>query len=331
MPLHSLQMKRTLRSTTAYNWQRRAGCDCVVQSPDQSRPDHGLGADSGASKDGQARTKPRTHARAAGRPRPGAAGYMYRYRAPPHRRVHVCMNLSPGRSITHSCAPRLLPIETRRLLGRGVGGDIGVARAGGARPAGDTAHALPLPASARTPCAVRVAALLIRRRAHCCLLPRCEGPGLRAGPASSQASPNPNYSHAVLAQASVSTQSCIGGAGAVRAWCPVGMQGRAGQVNLWCRAGVLGIGLLAPTLVLYIYNLVKIVSQQEISDLHGQVQVHFLELEIPVTHTVKRRRRGLLQLYAYSMPVSCAVAATCRLILAAHRARTPASSRTIHT
>jgi len=213
MPLHSLQMKRTLRSTTAYNWQRRAGCDCVVQSPD-----HGLGADSGASKDGQARTKPRTHARAAGRPRPGAAGYMYRYRAPPHRRVHVCMNLSPGRSITHSCAPRLLPIETRRLLGRGVGGDIGVARAGGARPAGDTAHALPLPA----------------RRAqfaspHCCLLPRCEGPGLRAGPASSQASPNPNYSHAVLAQASVSTQSCIGGAGAVRAWCPVGMQGRAGQ------------------------------------------------------------------------------------------------------
>jgi len=29
--------------------------------------------------------------------------------------------------------------------------------------------------------------------------------------------------------------------------------------------------------------LVKIVSQQEISDLHGQVQVQFLELEIPVT------------------------------------------------
>lgn len=52
--------------------------------------------------------------------------------------------------------------------------------------------------------------------------------------------------------------------------------------------------MLAPTLVLYIYNLVKIVfslknylvkivSQQEISDLHGQVQVQFLELEIPVT------------------------------------------------
>jgi hypothetical protein len=67
MPLHSLQMKTTLRNTTANNWEQRAGCHCVVQSPD-SRPDHGLGADRGASKDGgQARTKPRTHARTHGR------------------------------------------------------------------------------------------------------------------------------------------------------------------------------------------------------------------------------------------------------------------------
>lgn len=240
MPLHSLQMKRTLRSTTAYNWQRRAGCDCVVQSPDQSRPDHGLGADSGASKDGQARTKPRTHARAAGRPRPGAAGYMYRYRAPPHRRVHVCMNLSPGRSITHSCAPRLLPIDSalaRPWRRRGHRG--GPSWRGAARRRHGTC-----PASARTPCAVRVAALLIRRRAHCCLLPPFEGPGLRAGRASSQASPNPNYSHAVLAQASLSTQSCIGGAGAVRAWCPVGMQCRAGQGRSICGAGQEFLGLV---------------------------------------------------------------------------------------
>lgn len=224
MPLHSLQMKRTLRSTTAYNWQRRAGCDCVVQSPD-----HGLGADSGASKDGQARTKPRTHARAAGRPRPGAAGYMYRYRAPPHRRVHVCMNLSPGRSITHSCAPRLLPIETRRLLGRGVGGDIGVARAGGARPAGDTAHALPLPAR-RAQFASPHCSSGDARTAACSRAARGQVSGLGLRPPKPLPIPTTvtRYSPKLLCRPSLALEElelCVPG---VQLGCRAG-QGRAGQ------------------------------------------------------------------------------------------------------
>jgi hypothetical protein len=74
------------------------------------------------------------HGRGRGRPRTAGPGVRLRPAATVRpRRVHVCMNLSPRRSITHSCALWLLLILTRCSWSRGV------ARAG-AGPA-DTAHA----------------------------------------------------------------------------------------------------------------------------------------------------------------------------------------------
>jgi hypothetical protein len=79
--------------------------------------------------------------------------------------------------------------------------------------------------------------------------------------------------------------------------------------------------LLAPTLVyihIYIYNLVKIVfslkiylvkiaSQQEISDLQCQVQVQFLELLTRRFGQAPKKTPPAVCIY---MPVSCAAAAT---------------------
>ena len=80
----------------------------MVQSSDQG---HGR-----ASKDGHARTAvPATRGS-----RPAATGRP--------RRVHVCMNLSPWCSITHSCAPWLLLIDSLGACGVGTR----VARAGAA-------------------------------------------------------------------------------------------------------------------------------------------------------------------------------------------------------
>ncbi|KAG2608481.1 hypothetical protein PVAP13_4NG331500 [Panicum virgatum] len=85
----------------------------MVQSSDQG---HGR-----ASKDGHARTAvPATRGS-----RPAATGRP--------RRVHVCMNLSPWCSITHSCAPWLLLIDSLGACGVGTR----VARAGAA---GRTRH-----------------------------------------------------------------------------------------------------------------------------------------------------------------------------------------------